>query len=377
MTASGKEQYGYLSGRVRAMELQLLDSSRYNRLYEARSIEDVMRVLSESGYSQGGEPEDVLARELELVYRLMHEQMPENEYIDTLLLLHDFHNIKVILKYLSPWWNQPEASDEPELIESDHPASDWGSPNPLETLPEGGSELQQNLTSSLTGLAHLFLQPSLIDPPVLFQALTAREADLIPDWAWQTAVKAAGRYMKSYDISDIDFVVDQQAWQQVSERVSRLNNRFFTDYMCLRVDLINAGLLMRTRQLRSDERLLRIALLPGGRIEHSAWLDLYEEPVDAISQFLEHHDWPTLAAAALRYDERGGAAGFSLCADNLLIHTIRSARWSLSGPDIPLAYLIAREHEIKNVRIVVACLRNGISLSQARDLARDRYLDWR
>src|SRR5690554_6189791 len=105
MTGSGKEQYGYLSGRIRAMELQLLDSTRYNRLYEARSVEDVMRVLSESGYPQGGAPEDALAREQELVYRLMRDQMPENEYVDTLLLLHDFHNIKVILKFLSPWWN--------------------------------------------------------------------------------------------------------------------------------------------------------------------------------------------------------------------------------------------------------------------------------
>lgn len=377
MTGSGKEQYGYLSGRIRAMELQLLDSIRYNRLYEARSVEDVMRVLSESGYPQGGEPEDALAREQELVYRLMRDQMPENDYVDTLLLLHDFHNIKVILKFLSPWWTQADDADDPEYPASEDKSGGWENPASQETLPEGGSELQQNLTGALAGLAHLFLQPSLIDPPVLFQSLTARQADLIPDWAWQTSLKAAARYLKSYDISDIDYVVDQQAWQQVSERVARLNDPFFTDYMRLRVDLINAGLLMRTRQLRSDQRMLRIALLPGGRVEHEAWLGLYEEPIESISQFLEKSGWPALAAAALRYDERGGAAGFSLCTDNLLIRSVRSARWSLSGPEIPLAYLIAREHEIKNVRIVVACLRNGISLSQARDLARDRYLDWR
>ena len=51
--------------------MQLLDSSRLTRLNEARTIEDIHRVLTESGYPAATDPETRLAREMVAVFELM------------------------------------------------------------------------------------------------------------------------------------------------------------------------------------------------------------------------------------------------------------------------------------------------------------------
>ena len=43
----------------------------------------------------------------------------------------------------------------------------------------------------------------------------------------------------------------------------------------------------------------------------------------------------------------------------------------------PLAWVLARLAEIKNVRIILTCLRNGLPRSLMQDLMRDGYLAWR
>ena len=81
--------------------------------------------------------------------------------------------------------------------------------------------------------------------------------------------------------------------------------------------------------------------------------------------------WPTNMASPVR------PANSACMADNRVIEYISQAKLLWRGPEIPLAYLIARLMEIKNIRIVLTCLRNGLPASQARDMNRDSYLTWR
>ena len=67
----------------------------------------------------------------------------------------------------------------------------------------------------------------------------------------------------------------------------------------------------------------------------------------------------------------------SLLADNLVMHLVREATRVVSGPEIGLAYLIAREMEIKNIRVILTSRRNGLSQTQAREMTRINYLTWR
>jgi len=352
-------RYLYISGRIKALELQLMDSARLARLSDARTVEDIGRILSDSGYPAAADPETRLNLEMAGLFEMLRNLFPEPAFIDILLIFHDFHNLKVILKNLTPAWPRfVSADEEPEIA----------------ILPE--SAVPFSLASS-KDLKPYFLSPSLVDPQLVFTAIRDRQASLIPAWLYDAAVEAVRGYQYSYDIGGIDVQLDKAAYKLALEKARLLGSKFFTGYLELLIDQINLGLLLRTRYLHSGRDYLAQALLEGGNVPVSLITELYALPAEQIQAAYGSTAYAHLADLAAEYGQIGSAGRFSRMADNLVIDYISQARQLWCGPEIPLAYLIARLMEIKNVRIVLTCLRNGLVASQARDLSRDSYLPWR
>ncbi len=351
-------RYLYASGRIRALEIQLLDSGRLNRLHEARTIDEINRILTESGYPAASDPETRLSREIVAAYQLMQTLFVEPAYMEILLLFHDFHNLKVILKTLTPAW--------PHRPNADHAVAD--------DLPEASGPYSLLGPSALDPL---FRHPSLVDPHILFSAVRDRQAAAVPAWLYGAAVQAVRRYQQSYDVSDIDQYLDRTASGLALAKADQIGNLFFSQYLRLQSDLTNLGLLLRTRLLRSGTADLEHVLLPGGSLPVNRMLDLYGASTEQIKAAYASTPVAALAALADEYGQPGSAGRFSRLADNLVIGHIRQARGLWRGPEILLAYLIGREMEIKNIRIALTCLRNGLPSDQAREMSRDSYLTWR
>lgn len=352
-------RYLYASGRIRALEVQLLDSSRLSRLNEARSIEDVNRVLNDSNYPAAPDPETRLSLEMTTAIELVRSLLPEKAFIETLLIFHDYHNLKVILKNLTTAWPQQKSADEPGQTDN---------------LPETVSQI---ILAKAADLEPYFLRPTLIDPQIMFIAIRDRDSSLIPADFYFSAVKAGKRYQHSYDISDIDLLLDQTAFARALAKAEQIGNTFFTQYLQMQIDQINLGLLLRTRFLQSGQAYLERALLAGGTLPAKRIFELYNGTSEQITAEYASTIFAALAAMAAEYGQSGTAARFSLLADNLIIEHITQAKLLWRGPEIPLAYLIARLMEIKNIRIVLTCLRNGLPAGQAREMNRDRYMTWR
>ena len=353
-TAVRPDRYAYISGRIMALELNLLDSSRYARLFDAGSQEDIGRVLAESGYPDAADPETSLYLEQGALYGLLRELMPDRQFIDILLMFHDFHNIKVGLKYLSPWWLKPDEETQDR-----------------EDMPELAAGQEARAKPSLQAISNLLLQPALINPPDLFQAMAERQR------AFSAALSAVRSYQSSYDVADIDLVLDRLAFSRALAAAQDLDNEFFCQYLQKRVDLANLGILLRVRHLQSGSLLLRKSLLPGGLADPEAIVSLYGADGESVHRFISAAGFPALAEYAQTYGRREIVTRFGQEVDNILMRHIGKARLILSGPEIPLAYLFAREMEIRNVRIILACLRNGLPSNRARAMMRDNYLAWR
>jgi len=352
-------RYLYISGRIKALELQLMDSSRLNRLYDAHTLDDIGRVLNDSGYPAANDPETRLTHEMTGLFDMLRPLLPEPAFVDILLLFHDFHNLKVILKNLTPAWPRVVSADEaPEKA----------------ALPE--TAVPFSLASS-KDLQPFFLQPSLVDPQVMYTAIRDRQTGLIPDWIYDAAVTAVRGYQYDYDIGGIDVQLDKAAYNQALAMARPLRNAFLNGYLELQIDQLNLGLLLRTRYLHSGRDYLSQSLLAGGSVQPDLVAALYSVPAEQIQAFYSTTHCAALAGLAAEYGQPGSAGRYSRMADNQIITYISKARQLWCGPEIPLAYVIARLMEIKNIRIVLTCLRNGLSASQVRDMSRDSYLPWR
>ena len=95
--------YLAISARVRAMETTLLTAERMERLLEARSDEEVSKLLQDCGYPEldAARPEAMdaaLSQAREELLTDLGDGAPDPRYIDIFKLKYDYHNAKAILK---------------------------------------------------------------------------------------------------------------------------------------------------------------------------------------------------------------------------------------------------------------------------------------
>ena len=95
--------YLAISARIRAMETTLLTAERMERLLEARSGEEVSKLLQECGYPEldAARPEAMdaaLSQARETLLADLGDSAPDSRYIDIFKLKYDYHNAKTILK---------------------------------------------------------------------------------------------------------------------------------------------------------------------------------------------------------------------------------------------------------------------------------------
>lgn len=346
------ENYGYATGRIRALEASLMSSSDMSRIFEARQPEDISRVIQDKGYA-AGDIEDALRARHSETYEIMQQIIPDTDFLEALMLFNDCHNLKVVLKHLSAWWTDKSTDNDGDAL-----------------LPESDSSLTWH------GLENLLRTPSLVEPSRLFRAVRDRRPELIPDWLFMLAGRGSEVWLKTYDTGSVDMLIDRAAWERASAIADSLGNSFFSGYMNLRQRLLGLEILLRCRALRTGKEYLAKALPPVSGNAAAVLRDAYELDSDNIQTVAEQLGLNKSFAGVEQtrilqeYGAPGTAAAYNRIADETIADWLKAASKVLRGPEVPVAYLLRRELEIKNIRIALTCLRNGIPPSQARDLAR-------
>ena len=93
------------------------------------------------------------------------------------------------------------------------------------------------------------------------------------------------------------------------------------------------------------------------------------ESFEAITGYLIHTCYGGAAEALCQ-----SASAFERWCDNRLIEKIRPQKYETSTIDPIAAWLLARENEIKTVRILLSGKRNGLSDDAIRERLREMYV---
>ncbi|MDD2427089.1 MAG: V-type ATPase subunit [Eubacteriales bacterium] len=325
--------WGYAAGRIRSLEVNLFGKSGLDRLFVANKEQDLRLLMQEHHYPQG-EFNSALRDERSAVYQLLQEVAPEDGYRVALLLFSDVHNLKFMLK----------------------------------------ENLKGENQRSLDEMSHLLLQPSLIDPIRLHELVRGvRDESDGPKWIIPLLNAGEKAYSESYEAAAIDRVLDKMAHKLAAKMAEQLDNDWFSRYFALERDMINLESLLRVTYRSVSETVYRESLLPSGLISEEKWLSLYESEAEEVIRLLAGTPYESLAAYVETYGDSGQAARFARDRDQILIDHIEKGRHVLSGPELTLSYVLAREYEIKNLRIVDAAIRNRLSLEQRNALRRDLW----
>ncbi len=322
--------------RTRVLETRLLSRARIERMVDAKDIEEVIKILGETEYSNviGGlsrveEYEKILSSELKRVYKLMYEITKEKIVVDLLALKYDYHNLKVLSKE--------------RLLQKD-----------LEEIyiPIGTLDFQKLRSEYLAG--------NLKDMDEYYK-------DILENVRKDFEI--------THDPQRIDILLDRYYFEHFYRLAKETDIPLFINYVQDLIDFTNIKSLIRVKKQNKDIKFLEEVILPNGKIEMNDMVLALNDSLEGImNKFKSYSISPEVRKGLESYGQSGRLSEFEKQMDNYLMGLNKSSKYINFGPEPIFSYVIAKETEIKILRIIMVSKLNKLSPDNIRERLRDLYV---
>lgn len=205
--------------------------------------------------------------------------------------------------------------------------------------------------------------------------------DELPEALRGVAPAALENMLKTRDAQMCDTIIDRACLEAMSEAAGRSRNRLLAEYLELTVALTDIRIAVRASRMGKSEDYLRRA------IAETRLLDVTEliraaAPVRKDEEKAADADGDTRLYRYLRHAGFSDAvealkkspAAFEQWCDNRLIDLIRPMRTVNESVGPVLAYYLARENEIKTVRIILTAKANDFPNEVIEERVRKMYV---
>lgn len=328
--------YLFGSANVRTLENAIIGRERLSRLLETRSLDEAYALLAEYGVRLQRDGESgVVMREATLLdilrdaYCRVAELASDSEALALWRYPYDCNNIKAAIKCAS------------RGIEPYSMMFDFG------TVP-----VEQ-----------------------VVKMIRKATFEALPKEMGVAAKNAIAIFAKTKDPQTVDLTLDRACYADMLAAAKACKNEYVCGLVTAKIDLTNLMMLLRILRMRSGEAgrsLLSEALLDGGILAKSFFAECYTSGEETLLQRLKETAYADFAGL-FRISDRTPATAERL-ADNILMTMIKEAKWIPVGLEVMVAFLLAHEYEVKNLRIVLAGKEAGVSTQIIRERIRESYV---
>jgi V/A-type H+-transporting ATPase subunit C len=331
-----KMKFSQVIPRIRVYETKLLDKSKFDRMIDSNSANDALKVLQETEYSSlmtnvksADDYEVILNEELKRLYQVMYDISPVKLPVDLMSIKYDYQNIKVILK---------------------------------------GIFLKEDLSYLLipVGSYNVFLLKDSIEnselrdlPPIMREAI---EEVLI-------------NFENTKDPQMIDIILDKYMFKSLVQIKHGIKDAFTDKYVVSLIDSTNLKTLLRVKKQNKGRKFLESVIIDGGSIDKDKFLGMLNDAIENISTKLLFTNYADLIKSGIEYYTKTNSVSLlEKLVDNFIMNMMKNAKIIPFGVEPLLAYIYAKETEIKIIRIIMALKLNNISGEIVRERLRDSYV---
>ncbi|MGR5590335.1 V-type ATP synthase subunit C [Peptoniphilus grossensis] len=321
------------STRLRVMEKELLKSENFIRASETETLEDALRSLSDTVYnkyinkiSSPTEYEYILKEELTRFYDELFDISPSKIPIRLITLKYFYHNLKVIIK---------EDIGKKDLKDLYMNIGDFDLKEYRDALVKGSKKNK-------------------------YFELIQRVEEL---------------YEEKKDPQLIDIYLDNAYFTELLELAEESQVDLFIEYAKNLIDFTNIRTLLRAKKQEKDVEFLRQIIIEGGNVRKETYLDLLNRELSSDTDvFKKLEIYKYIKEALDSFKERGNLSDFEREMDNYFIDLIKDVKHITYGPEVIFANVLAKEMEIKNLRIILVSKLNGLDSEFIREKLRDTYV---
>lgn len=318
-------KFVYQNAQIKSRESKLLTLQAEQRLFDAQNLPDALKVLVELGYGSGADADGVDAifeKEEENLLALLNE-MNVDGALDAFYADNDFLNLKTALK-----------------------AYATGSKGVY--LPSG-----------LVKVEDIILAVETDDSSAVFAQM-------------KSAIELAKPLIedeKGVDPRKIDCIVDKKAYEYKLKAAKKCG-KTAKEYFERKIDFANVGSFFRCRKLHLPVDFFKEGFIDGGKVSVEKYEKIYDLPLDALCELYKgtHAEREVLSLV-----ESGNIVAFEKESDDALLKIWKDEASDMFSVAPIVSYYLTKKTELKNVKLIVAGIKNKVPEKTIKERMRELY----
>ena len=326
--------YVYTVARLRGMENHILDSAFFSRLMDSAGIDDAVKALGETSYSQwisgaGSNFDKAIDSEIQATCQELESFVPDKELLYIFRLPYDFHNVKVLLKGL---------------------------------FKVRGGELEGRRYDLLSKLG-------TIDTEELTNAVETEEYGFLPYGLTDLIPQCWQLWDATHNAQAVELLIDHQMFRAMLKVAEDLKMPDVIQWVKARIDAENLKSAVRLARMSYDSAKALPFFHEGGTIRPDDMARLLNEPQETWSRILSYTDiGSVLSALSDQNDMKAALSDVSKAIDDYLVKVLEGAKYSMDSPANVLLYMLTKEAEARNLRVALVCVAGGLDREFGRRL---------
>ena len=319
-------QYAYAVARIRSKETSLLNAQALEQLLSAKNEEECLSLLHSRGWGDTksyDSPEKMLEAEREKTWALLRELLDDLSDFSVFLYPNDYHNLKATIKAVY--------SD----VESEQ----------------------------------IFLGGGTVETQSILQAIRERDYSLLPEPMRAPAQEAFDALLHTGDGQLCDFIVDRASLLAVRDAGKASKCDLIREYAELTVAAADIKIAARACTAGKSMQAILRALAPCDTVDIQELAQAAAQGEEQLYRYL----------GSTRYADAEDAlhesvSAFERWCDNRMMQAIRPQKYNPLTIGPLAAYLLARENDIRAVRMILSGKRNHLPEQSVRERLREMYV---
>ena len=297
---------------VRTMENQLFSRNDFRQLIDARDGKEFETLINSKDSGN-----------LKEVWEMLRGYAPDSKELEIMLYRNDFHNLKAVLKAMI-------SGREPDKY---------------------------------------FTEPSTVKGDTLKEMFRTKNADLLPDYIRDTAIQAYGIITTTLDGQLLDSFIDTECLKAMRKTAEKSGNEFIRKYVELVTVCADIKTAYRCSKMGKQRDFLETAICGSDELDKETLIRVTLSGTENLLSYLDGTQYAELSGLL-----QENTAKFEKRCDDLITEQVQTAQFRAFGTEPLIAYYIAKETEIKNIRIIKVCRECGADKETITERLRESYV---
>lgn len=318
--------YTFAVARIRAMEVTLFSRTVIDQLMACKTYEESLRFLGEKGWGDGNPVQNVdamLSEERAKIWQTVEDLQVPMDTFDVLSYPNAFHNLKTAIKeaYLGEQYDA------------------------------------------------FFYDNTVPSKEELREIIKNKDYQRLPKSMENAAREAFETLLHTRDGQLCDMIIDRACLEAIREAGETAADEVIRTYAEITVAVADIKIAVRCQKTKKPFDFILRALAPCKGMQSEALARAATTGMDALCDYFAVSGY-TEAAEAIKVSP----SAFECWCDNYMIEMLQPQKYEAFSVGPLVAYIIARENEIKTVGIILSGKRNSLSDEYIRERIREMYV---